>query len=264
MVGGIMVLKLACDETVQNIYDDPEFFAGYQEMRAAARGLHETTIRPALPDLLPELRGRRVVDLGCGDGWLSRLAAEAGAGAVLGLDPSERMLELARARTSDARVTYRRAFVEDAELPAASADVVLSVLALHYVADLDAAVARIAGWLSPGGDVVAIVEHPIGLATVPDRGFATTRLGRRAFLLHSYAAEGPRDEHWFIPGVRKYHRTVASLVNAFTGAGLRIERLAEPMPIPELVDDADMEDATARPWLLAVCARRPARAGSAD
>src|SRR5689334_22731814 len=46
MVGGVMVVKLACDGTVQNIYDDPEFFAGYQEMRAAPRGLHETTIRP--------------------------------------------------------------------------------------------------------------------------------------------------------------------------------------------------------------------------
>jgi hypothetical protein len=73
---------------MQNIYDDPEFFAGYQAMRAAARGLHETTIRPALADLLPQLRGRRVVDLGCGDGWLSRLAAESGAAAIVGLDPT--------------------------------------------------------------------------------------------------------------------------------------------------------------------------------
>jgi len=197
-----------------------------------------------------------VVDIGCGDGWLCRLAAEAGAAGVVGLDPSQRMLDLADGRTSDARITYRRAFAEDAELETGSVDVVLSVLALHYVADLDAVARRIARWLRPGGDVLAIVEHPLFLATASDREYAETAAGRRAYLLHSYALEGERRERWFVPGVLKHHRTVSSFVNAFIGAGLVIDRLAEPLPDPGLVDQTELTDATAAPPLLALRARR--------
>jgi RimJ/RimL family protein N-acetyltransferase/ubiquinone/menaquinone biosynthesis C-methylase UbiE len=242
---------------VQNVYDDADFFAGYQRMRESARGLHETTIRPALPHLLPELHGRRVVDLGCGDGWFSRLAADAGAASVVGVDPSERMLERARELSSDRRIRYRRAFAEEVDLPAGSADVVVSILALHYVADLDGVMTRIAGWLAPGGDLLAVVEHPVYLAPVPDRAFGETMAGRRAYLLHSYAAEGEREEEWFVAGVRKYHRTVASLVNTVTGAGLVVDRLAEPLPSAQRAGEDELLDAQACPSLLALRATRP-------
>jgi 2-polyprenyl-3-methyl-5-hydroxy-6-metoxy-1,4-benzoquinol methylase len=242
---------------LQNIYDDQQFFDGYQQLRAAGRGLHETTIRPALADLLPQLAGMRVVDVGCGDGWLCRLAAEAGASDVIGIDPSRRMLGLARVETADERITYRRGFIESIQVDAGWADVVVSILALHYVADLRSAVARIAGWLTAGGTAVAVLEHPIFLAPVPDRGFAGTAGGRRAWLLHSYADEGVREEEWILPGVVKYHRTVASIVNAVVGAGLVIERVVEPLPDRDLLDEEEIADAEARPSVIGVRARKP-------
>lgn len=119
----------------QNIYDDPDFFAGYRNLRDNLTGLHELVIRPSLPALLPSLADKRVVDLGCGEGWFCELALAEGARSVIGIDPSERMLERARAAVSDERATFVRAFAEDLELPSASADVVVSILALHYVAD---------------------------------------------------------------------------------------------------------------------------------
>jgi SAM-dependent methyltransferase len=241
---------------MQNIYDHPEFFAAYQEMRSQGRGLHETTVRPALPDLLPPLDGRRVLDLGCGEGWLARLAAERGAVSVVGIDPSERMLALARERTADLRITYRRAFVEDAEVPPGSVDVVLSVLALHYVADLTAAMGRVASWLAAGGTLVAVLEHPILLAPSPDTGIAETPGGRPSWLLHSYAIEGERVQEWFVEGVRKHHRTMSSIVNAVVGAGLRLDRLAEPLPAREACDEETLADARMRPYLLALRAAK--------
>ena len=63
----------------QNVYDDADFFAGYQAMRARRSGAHETTVEPLLWRMLPDLAGMRVLDLGCGDGWLSRMAVEQGA-----------------------------------------------------------------------------------------------------------------------------------------------------------------------------------------
>src|SRR5262249_3005936 len=145
----------------QNVYDDPRFFGEYARMREQARGLHEAVVVPALPDLLPDLTGKRGVDLGCGDGWFCRYAAAAGARAVVGVASSEGMLEVCRERTGDIRISYVRAFAEEVEFPAASVDVVVSVLALHYVADLDPVLAAIAGWLDCRGSFVKIVEHPI-------------------------------------------------------------------------------------------------------
>jgi hypothetical protein len=48
--------------------------------------------------------------------------------------------------------------------------------------------------------------------------------------------EGARDETWFVPGVRKVHRTIATMMNGLVDAGLTIERVAEPIPSAEWLD----------------------------
>src|SRR5262245_7284997 len=109
--------------------------------------LHENVIRPMLPAIVPPVAGRRVVDLGCGDGFYCRLAREQGAASVLGSDPSARRLEVAAERTEDDGITYLRAFAEDAEVDPQSVDLVVSILALHYVEDLEAVLRSVWSWL---------------------------------------------------------------------------------------------------------------------
>jgi ubiquinone/menaquinone biosynthesis C-methylase UbiE len=138
------------DVARQNVYDDESFFMLYQAMREAQTGINEAVEQPALRGMLPRVTGAAVIDLGCGDGQLSRDLVVLGAASVLGIDPSERMLALAQRRTTDHRVRYLRAFAEDAWLPEASADLVVSSLALHYVADFDGVMVRIAEWLRQG------------------------------------------------------------------------------------------------------------------
>src|SRR5438128_6471992 len=84
----------------QNIYDDPEFFAGYSQLLRSREGLDGMPEWAALKVMLPDLEGLRVVDLGCGFGWFCRWAREAGAAEVLGLEVSEKMLARAREMTS--------------------------------------------------------------------------------------------------------------------------------------------------------------------
>ena len=67
----------------QNLYDDPRFFDRYKAMRDEARGLHELVIVPCLPEILPLLADKRVLDLGCGDGWFCRYADQCQARHVL-------------------------------------------------------------------------------------------------------------------------------------------------------------------------------------
>src|SRR5947209_16534939 len=85
----------------QNIYDNAEFFAAYSRLQRSVEGLDGAPEWPALQAMLPDLSGRRVLDLGCGFGWFCRWAREHGATHVEGIDVSEKMLARARAATVD-------------------------------------------------------------------------------------------------------------------------------------------------------------------
>lgn len=67
----------------QNIYDNPDFFAGYIQLPRQVQGLDGAPEWPATRAMLPDLSGRRVIDLGCGFGWASRWMREQGAASVL-------------------------------------------------------------------------------------------------------------------------------------------------------------------------------------
>jgi 2-polyprenyl-3-methyl-5-hydroxy-6-metoxy-1,4-benzoquinol methylase len=242
----------------QNLYDDPRFLAGYAQLDRFGPGWQSAMEQPALLQLLPPVQGLRVLDLGCGAGQLALHLANAGAAAVLALDVSEQMLALARAERSHTRVTYRRAAIEEINLPSEQSDLVVSTLAFHYVADYAGLVRRIAQWLVPGGQLVFSTEHPIFTARLPDLGWALDADGhRRGWTIDHYADEGARTEHWFVEGVRKYHRTMSSLINGLVDAGFVVERVVEPTPSDEFLRrNPDSIDERRRPMFLLVRARR--------
>ena len=97
----------------QNIYDDPDFFAGYSQLHRSREGLAGAPEWPALRSMLPPLEGARVLDLGCGFGAFAQWAREMGAASVLGVDRSENMLARARAQTRAPGVTYDLADIEN-------------------------------------------------------------------------------------------------------------------------------------------------------
>jgi 2-polyprenyl-3-methyl-5-hydroxy-6-metoxy-1,4-benzoquinol methylase len=245
---------------MQNVYDDDRFFAGYRQLRESGLGLNEAIEQPALRGLLPPLDGLRILDLGCGDGELARWCLERGAARVVGVDLSAKMLGLARERTDDHRISYVRAGLEEIAFQPASFDLVTSSFALHYVRDYSAVMRNVARWLRPGGTLVYSVEHPVCTAQVARQGWASDHVGRRLFwALDDYADEGQRQQRWFVDGVVKFHRTVASLVNGLIAAGLVIERLEEPVPILEAVRERpDLVDDRRRPPVLVAKARKPA------
>jgi len=244
------------DGDPQNIYDDPAFFAGYSTLERFGAGWERAAELGDLLGLLPDVGERRVLDLGCGAGQLAHHLATRGAAEVVGVDLSERMLALARAQWSHPRVSYQRAALERVAFPAARFDLVVSSLALHYVEDYRALLARIAGWLAPGGLLVYSTEHPLYTARLPGEGWVRDATGTR-WAVDRYADEGPRDESWFIAGVRKVHRTLATLVNGLVDAGFVVERVLEPVPDAAwLQAHPQSQDERRRPVFLLVRARK--------
>jgi SAM-dependent methyltransferase len=238
----------------QNIYDDAEFFANYSQLPRSIGGLDAAPEWPALRAMLPDLGGRRVVDLGCGFGWFCRWAAEQAAARVVGIDLSQRMLERAGDDTDDSRITYERRDLDALELPPGSFDVAYSSLTLHYLGDLERLLTTLRRALVSGGSFVFSVEHPIYTApTAP--GFVTSADGVTAWPVDRYLDEGPRVTDWLAPGVVKQHRTVGTYVDSLRRAGFVLDQLVEWGPSPEQVAEVP-EWAAERerpPFLLVGC-----------
>lgn len=240
----------------QNVYDRPDFFAGYSRLPRSVHGLAGAPEWPTLRSMLPDVAGRRVVDLGCGFGWFCRWARESGAAQVLGVDLSEKMLERARTQTSDGAVTYATSDLETLSLPDESFDIVYSSLAFHYVHDAARLYAAIQRALVPGGHLVFSTEHPIFMAP-SQPGWTAAENGRKTWPLDGYFREGRRETDWLAPGIVKYHRTIGTTLGLLLQAGFRIRRVEEFCPSSEqIAANPALAEELERPMFLLVAAQR--------
>ena len=90
----------------QNIYDDEIFFEGYKKIRDNKINANNLFEIPTLFSMLPDLKNKRILDLGCGFGEHCKRFIECGAKKVVGIDISEKMLEVARNENSDPNIIY--------------------------------------------------------------------------------------------------------------------------------------------------------------
>ncbi|WP_274628799.1 class I SAM-dependent methyltransferase [Arvimicrobium flavum] len=240
----------------QNIYDNPDFFAGYSQLPRQVRGLDGAPEWPAIRAMLPELGGRRVVDLGCGFGWASRWMREHGAASVLGVDLSDNMIGRAQAQTDDLAIEYGLADLESLQLPAAAFDLAYSALAFHYVEDFDRLVRMIHRALMPGGHLVFTIEHPVFMAAAHPH-WISDEDGRETWPVNQYSMEGERRTDWFAKGVVKYHRTIGTTVGTLLRAGFQLRGIEEFAPSPEQVEETPaLAKERERPMMLLVSAQR--------
>jgi SAM-dependent methyltransferase len=239
----------------QNKYDDPLFFEKYGKMARSVGGLEAAGEWPAFRSLLPDMKNKRVLDLGCGFGWHCRYARESGAQHILGIDLSKNMLERARALTDDVSLEYRQSAIEDLQFAPGQFDAVISSLALHYVEYFDAVCQNVFRWLTERGTFVFSVEHPV----FTSRAAQYWHLGPSGERLHwpvdDYYEEGIRHTHWLADDVVKYHRTVTSYVNGLIESGFQIAKIEEPTFTRESVEGhPESVDERRRPMFLLLSA----------
>lgn len=192
--------------------------------------------------LIGDVRGRRVLEVGCGGGQCSIAFAKRGAIAT-GIDISDQQIKFARALAereglpvaSAARyrsnrgvgVTFLRRTVENlSPIPDESQDAVFSAYALMFVKRLDRCFAEVHRVLKPGGLFVFSLDHPFWHC-----------LAEKALRIeHSYF-DGEYSYEWWQKGlgghphVRQYQRTVGDYYRLLRGAGLEVLDIIEPQPV---------------------------------
>lgn len=244
----------------ENKYDNEIFFEKYAQMGRSVNGLDGAGEWRELKKLLPDFKGKRVLDLGCGYGWHCVYAAQNGAASVTGADISEKMLGEAKRRTDFDCITYECAPMEDLTYETESFDVILSSLAFHYIKDFQPLAEKIYGWLAAGGNFVFSVEHPVFTAY----GSQDWYYGENGEILHfpvdNYYYEGKRDAVFLGEHVVKYHRTLTTYLNTLLNCGFTIRQLVEPKPPEDMLELPGMKDEMRRPMMLLVSAVKAGKA----
>jgi ubiquinone/menaquinone biosynthesis C-methylase UbiE len=247
---------LARSSMTQNVYDNPDFSKQYSRMVRSFDGLAAAPEWSSLRSMLPDMRGARVLDLGCGFGWFARWARERGAHCVIGFDVSENMLERTIEMTSDSAIEYRRLDLEEIEVPERKFDLAFTSLALHYIQNLDRLFRSVYRGLVPGGWFIFSTEHPIYTASRRPEWFIQ-KDGHRSWPVDQYLVEGSRATDWLTKAVIKQHRTIATTVNLLIQAGFALARLDEWGPADDQIaarpEWAEHRD---RPMFLLVAARK--------
>ena len=208
--------------------------------------------RPTIRALMPADFSGRVLDAGCGPGTNFDWLIEQGAQAIVGIDFSPNMIEIAGrvGREAAQNITLH---VADMGKPldfleTGTFDLVFSSLAVHYIEDIDALFAEFARVLRPGGWLLFSTHHPqADFHWHPGNYFETV------FVSEEW--RGFADEPIT---VSFYRRPLSAITGALTKAGFIIERLAEAQPTDDFrrADPEGYERVSQRPTFLCVRARR--------
>lgn len=236
----------------QNIYDNEQFFEGYKKIRDNEVNANNLFEIPALFSMMPDLKGKRVLDLGCGFGEHCKQFIEQGAQKVVGIDISEKMLAVAQKENANPNISYINMSMENIGELDEKFDVVVSSLAFHYVEDYAGVVKNIYNLLDKEGIFIYSQENP--LCTCHSGGDRWTRdeKGNKIHLnLRDYGIEGERESVWFVDNVKKYHRTFSTIINTLINAGFSIEKMIEPLPSEEILANyPDYQDLFHKPDFL--------------
>lgn len=188
--------------------------------------LHE---RPATTAMLGEVNGLDVVDLGAGDGFYAVELARRGAASVVGLEGGPELVEHARVRATEARVSdrveMRQHNLEDPMpfLSTGSIDLAVSALALHHIARRAEFYAEVHRILKPGGQFLLSTTHPFA-----DWAKFGGSYFERRWVSRPVGDHGDAMEYELAP--------LSVWINEFLAAGFQLLEMQEPQPVPELGD----------------------------
>ncbi len=179
--------------------------------------------RPNTMRLIPEAKGKKVLDAACGPGKYAEILLAQGA-EVTGIDFSPKMIDLAKQRNP----TSGEFFVHDMSkafsmFETNTFDIVLCALALHYLEDWNPTIREFHRVLKPGACLVVSLEHPF----FEYNYFKSTRYFEVEPVKCTWNGFGQAVE------VHSYRRSLGECISSFTNNGFYIDKLVEPKPLPE-------------------------------
>jgi SAM-dependent methyltransferase/ADP-ribose pyrophosphatase YjhB (NUDIX family) len=219
----------------------PDNRAGWDAIAAAYQAKHQLRTDtahygPRMPTeadlgLLGDLRGKRVLEVGCGGGQCSIAFARQGALAT-GIDAAANQIAYARAlavREGLEVALHEGDITLMPQVEKASQDTVFSAYALQYVEEIETCLSEVNRVLVPGGAFVFSVDHPAWQMMSEDDPYRVVR---------PYWDGYAEWEEALAPGVwlRAWYRSIERWFDLLRGAGFAVDRVLEPMMVAEVHD----------------------------
>ena len=185
-------------------------------------------LNPALFRLLAPMVGKRLLDAGCGQGYLCRLLADRGA-LVTGIEAAANALAFAlrQEQTVPKGITYRQADLSALDDLRDSFDAVIANMVLMDIPDYQSAMRNCIAALKPGGTFIFSLQHPC--FEEPSAKWPA----KRYVAVHAYLDEFTREQG---PGTYLFHRPLSHYLNLMVSLGCALREIVEPRPSLELAD----------------------------
>lgn len=224
----------------QNVYDNNNFFNQYEELRKENKNKNANDLIeiPNFRKLVPDVKNKSILDLGCGYGENDKYYKEQGAKYVLGTDISSKMLEFAEKNNKIDGIEFKKIAMEDISSINQKFDIIISSLAFHYIKDFDKLIEDCYKLLNDNGYLVFSQEHPITTCIKYTENVKKghTIIDNKYFGLFSdYNRPGKRIKEWFGEEVIKYHRNFEEIINTLINKGFIIDKILEPIPSNEAI-----------------------------
>ncbi len=211
-------------------YEEEEFFKNYMKRRTRPESPNNSIEKPILLELIGNVNGKKIFDLGCGDAEIGVELLQEDASAYIGLEGSENMARVAVEHLKGTAGHILHSSMEEWRPQAGEYDLVLSRFALHYLEDLGSVFTKVHDSLTPGGRFVFSVQHPV----LTSSSKSAVGSGRRTdWIVDDYFNQGERAEPWIGKKVIKYHRTVEGYFKLLLETGFMVEDLREGTPKAE-------------------------------
>ncbi len=211
--------------------------------------------RPATLSLLPDVKGKHVLDAGCGPGLYAEILLDRGA-TVTAIDISPKMIHFAKQRLGD-RATIRLANLDEPLdfLADKSVDVVFSSLVLDYIRNWDPLFAEFYRILCDDGYFIFSTEHPHNKWSNPDHPRRTKKpknyfnLELVELIWTGFGKPVP---------VLSYRRPLSHFFECLHQAGFHLDKLIEPQPTEDFKhqNPKDYDKVSRNPTFLCIRARK--------
>lgn len=213
-----------------SVYDEGEFYENFMKRRNRPESPNNIIEKPILLEMIGDVAGKRILDLGCGDAEVGAELLQKGGASYLGVEGSKNMARAATENLEGTTGQVLHSSMEEWQPHGEQYDLVISRFALHYLADLNSVFTKVHYSLVPGGKFIFSVQHPVLTSSAK----SAEGSGRRSdWIVDDYFNQGERIEPWIGRKVIKYHRTTEEYFQLLLRAGFSVDDLREGMPRAE-------------------------------